>query len=132
MVAPADTSAHVEDAPTTADKPKKVAKEPSDPKPPTSAQIEAAMKTLREAKSDAAAWFHVIKLFKAIEGKERDCVVKYQYWSFSMYWQHRRMGLLQKDVGSGATHVASWGGTFCPHIGIPFVASELYVGALKP
>lgn len=98
-------------------------------RPPTKNQVDWAKKELTDAKtSDQAQWDHALKLFEAVKVPERSCVEKYMYWSLSMYWTTRRVGLLQKQCGGAPKHVLSFGGGHCSHIGIPFEAARLYVG----
>ena len=98
-------------------------------RPPTKNQVDWAKKELTDAKtSDPAQWDHALKLFEAVKVPERSCVEKYMYWSLSMYWTTRRVGLLQKQCGGAPKHVLSFGGGHCSHIGIPFEAARLYVG----
>lgn len=99
-------------------------------RPPTKNQVDWAKKELTDAKtSDPAQWDHALKLFEAVKAPEKSCVEKYMYWNLSMYWTTRRVGLLQKQCGSGGPkHVLSFGGGHCSHIGIPFEACRLFVG----
>lgn len=69
--------------------------------PPTQSQQTWAEEALKEAKADPSAWFHVKKLFEATKVGERQWARKMMYWGFSMYWEARRVGLLQaKTPGS--------------------------------
>lgn len=86
-----------------------------------------AFDTLTEAKGDPASWFHAQKLFEGVKQTEKSCLAKWTYWQNSMYWTTRRVGVLQKQTRGGTKHVLSFGGGHCKHIGIPFVASELFV-----
>ena len=97
-------------------------------RPPTKKQMDWAKQELTDAKtSDPAQWDHALKLFEAVKVQEKSCVEKYMYWSLSMYWTTRRVGLLQKQCGGGPKHVLSFGGGHCTHIGIPFEACRLFV-----
>ena len=105
------------------------------PKPPGEAARKSAMKALMEAKADDAAWHHVLRLFKAMEAPEvtrenqHETLEKRQHWSLSMYWDSKRIGLLQKrPSGKGAAHVLSFGGGHCLHIGLPLEAIRMYAG----
>lgn len=97
-------------------------------KSPTKAQQDQAKQELTEAKSDPAVWEHVLKLFEATHTPERDHAGRFTYWTFSMYWNTYRVGLLQKHAGRASTHVLSIGGGHCKHIGIPAAACRLIVG----
>ena len=103
-------------------------KEPSGPRQPSNRVTQWAMTKLAEAKQDSPAWHHVCKLFEGTNVPERSCGDKLMYFSFSMYWLTRRVGLLQKQPMGGNKHLLSFGGGHCIHIGIPYVASRLYVG----
>ena len=101
--------------------------------PPTQSQQTWAEEALKEAKADPSAWFHVKKLFEATEVGERQWARKMMYWGFSMYWEARRVGLLQaKTPGSKKkNHVCSFSAQqLCAHIGIPMAATLLLVGSL--
>ena len=118
-------SASVADA---TEKPK-VEKPKGQPIPPHEAQIEMAQNILREAKNDPAALFFAEKMFDAAKVPERNWARKMDHWGFSMYWEARRVGLLQR-TGSGKkkTHVCSFsGGQVCSHIGIPMAACLCFV-----
>ncbi|CAK9032793.1 unnamed protein product [Durusdinium trenchii] len=71
-------------------------------KGPSERAIKGALKHLAEAKEDPASWLHVIKLWDVMDNmvhtKENPNLPKMQYWSYSMYWQSGRVGLLQKRV----------------------------------
>ena len=86
-----------------------------------------AFDTLTAAKGDPASWFHAQKLFEGVKQTEKSCLAKWTYWQNSMYWTTRRVGVLQKQTLGGTKHVLSFGGGHCKHIGIPFVAAELFV-----
>ena len=101
--------------------------------PPTQSQQTWAEEALKEAKEDPPAWFHVKKLFEATEVGERQWARRMTYWGFSMYWEARRVGLLQaKASGSKKkTHLCSFSAQqLCTHIGIPMAAALLFVGSL--
>lgn len=97
---------------------------------PSKAHIDSAMAELKDAKSDDASWEHVCKLFAATKNDPKKCKHVFQYWTYSMYWHSKRVGLLQKGTATGTRHILSFGGTFCPHIGIPAEACRLYVCSL--
>ena len=79
-------------------------------------------------KTDEAGWEHVEKLFSATKVAERLSVSKFAFFTLSMYWSTRRVGLLQrKPEGGTCRHVLSFGGGACTHIGIPTEACRLYV-----
>ena len=103
-------------------------KEPTGPRAPSDRAKQWAMAKLVEAKQDPPAWLHVCKLFEGTKIPERSSGDKLMYFSFSMYWRTRRVGLLQKQPTGGNKHLLSFGGGHCIHIGIPYVASRLYVG----
>ena len=86
----------------------------------------AAAKPKPKAKA-AASTAKVEDMKEAEEGK---CTVEGETGEGgqnSMYWTTRRVGVLQKQTLGGTKHVLSFGGGHCKHIGIPFVASELFV-----
>lgn len=103
-------------------------------KGPSERAIKGALKHLAEAKEDPASWLHVIKLWDVMDNmvhtKENPNLPKMQYWSYSMYWQSGRVGLLQKRVGEGSVHVCSFGGATCTKISLPLKAAFMWVGAL--
>ena len=99
-------------------------------RPPSEKLTSWAFDKLTEAKGDDATWFHVKKLFEGVTLEERACLEKWIYWALSMYWNTHRVGVLQKQTGGGSKHVLSFGGGHCKHIGIPFVASQLFVCCL--
>ena len=109
-------------------KPEKASKAP---RPPTENQKTWALDFLANAKNDPASWDHVTKLFESTKIPERSHGKKGVYWTYSMYWLTRRVGLLQKQCGGGSKHILSFGGGQCVHIGIPYVASLLYVAHLN-
>ena len=98
-------------------------------KPPTDRQKTWAEGVLMDAKNDSPSWDHVIKLFEATKKDERDPYPKMHYWGLSMYYNTRRVGLLQQQKGKGKkVHVMSFsGGAVCTHIGIPLAATCLVV-----
>lgn len=98
-------------------------------KQPSDRMYRRAMNTLIEAKRDPASWFHVVRLWKAIDGKIRKdnpAMKKFDHWGFSMYWLTCRVGLLHKK-GKVSSHVLSFGGGFCNDIGMPLEAAYMYV-----
>ena len=92
---------------------------------------EKALAHMEEASQDHAEWHFVKRLFKSIDDKYKDKhdTPKFSYWSLSMYWKDHRVGLLQKQEGSWK-HVLSFGGTYCPSIGMPVQACRMFVGNL--
>ena len=96
-------------------------------RPPSEKLKKWAIDTLTEAKGDPASWFHAVKLFEGVKLAEKSCSAKWTYWQNSMYWTTRRVGVLQRKTGGGLKHVLSFGGGHCKHIGIPFVATQLFV-----
>ena len=87
-----------------------------------------ALKLLKESKADPAAWFHVQELHKALKFHkltDKKEVPKYDFWSLSMYWQTKRVGLLQKQE-SGFVHVTSFGCTWCKNIAMCAHAARMF------
>ena len=104
--------------------------QPKPVKPPTSHQVSFAKSTLEDALSDPPTLAHVEKLFAATTVAEREMSLDKQiYWGYSLYYNTRRVGLLQlKGSAKRKSHVMSFGGGCCKHIGIPLEASRLMVG----
>ena len=101
--------------------------------PPTQTQQTWAEEALKEAKADPSAWFHAQKMFQATELGERQWARKMTYWGFSMYWEARRVGLLQAQTPGNKKkkHLCSFSGQqICTHIGIPMAAALMFVGSL--
>lgn len=99
------------------------------PKTPSQSQIKDAVEDLKDAKTDSELWGFVNVMFQATEKDPQACKDTFNNWSYSMYWNSKRVGLLQKGSGGRNSHVLSFGGTFCPHIGIPAAACKIYVGS---
>ena len=90
---------------------------------------EAALKCLKDAKTDQASWFHVEKLFTALKAKKpktKHDVPKFDHWGLSMYWSSSRVGLLQKQQ-TRFQHILSFGGVYCKNIAMPVLAATMYV-----
>ena len=87
-----------------------------------------ALLHIEEAAEDPAEWLFLTKLYQSIsvEYKDRHDTPKFSYWSLSMYWGDHRVGLLQRKE-KGWKHVLSFGGTFCPSIGMPVQACRMFV-----
>ena len=100
------------------------------PKSPSPSQIKDAEEDLKDAKTDSELWGFVQTMFQATEKDPQTCKDTFNNWSYSMYWSTKRVGLLQKGSGGRSSHVLSFGGAFCPHIGIPATACKIYVGSL--
>jgi hypothetical protein len=103
----------------------------NEPAPPTATQIAWAQATFDENQGDPSFTFFAKKMFGAVKEPERNCATKMKHWGFSMYWDARRVGVLQAK-GEGKkkkVHVFCFSGRpSCTHIGIPMAAALMYVG----
>lgn len=87
-----------------------------------------ALLHIEEASEDPAEWLFLTKLYQSISDqyKDKHDTPKFSYWSLSMYWGDHRVGLLQRKE-KGWKHVLSFGGNFCPSIGMPVQACRMFV-----
>lgn len=106
-------------------------------KTPGKALVKFAEKQLQEACDDPATWFHVQQLWPALDTpgvtqEKWQSVAKPVYWSYSMYWKTKRVGLLAKGAThkDGTTHVTSFGGVWTRNIALSLKAATMFVAAL--
>eukprot|EP00438_Fugacium_kawagutii_P032050 Skav228643 [mRNA] locus=scaffold5539:31121:34175:- [translate_table: standard] len=99
------------------------------PIPPTRIHQEWADEVLARLRDDPSAAFFAKKMFDATKVPERQCDRQMEFWRFSMYWDARRVGVLQRmGPSKKKTHVTTVSGTnVCTHIGIPMSAALLWV-----